>query len=166
MNKNTDSLYYEKVSSQKTEALFVMLMAAFLLLFIWRINSSGWNGLAVVFFFLSVFFLFYSVNYRTLIIRITPETLKLSFGIFTWTVPFDNVESCDLDELPVLMKYGGAGIHYMLIRKRYRASFNFLEHPRVVIVFKQKVGPVMDISFSTRQPEEILRIIQDSIIRS
>mgnify|MGYP000900013350 CR=1 FL=1 len=31
------------------------------------------------------------------------------------------------------LRYGGAGIHFMSIRGRYRASFNFLEYPRVVI---------------------------------
>jgi hypothetical protein len=51
----------------------------------------------------------------------------------------------------------------MLIRKRYRASFNFLEHPRVVIALKRKVGPVRDISFSTRRPDDVLRLIQEVI---
>jgi len=54
----------------------------------------------------------------------------------------DNVEGCCLDDIPMLMRMGGAGIHFMLIRKRYRASFNFLEHPRVVIAFKKKEGLV------------------------
>jgi hypothetical protein len=58
------------------------------------------------------------------------------------------------------MKYGGAGIHFMFIRDRYRASFNFLEYPRVVIAFKKKVGPVRDISFSTRKPEDVIQLIQ------
>jgi hypothetical protein len=75
----------------------------------------------------------------------------------------NNVESCALDEIPALMKYGGAGIHFMMIGKRYRASFNFLEYPRVVIAFKRKMGPVRDISFSTRQPMEVLWIIQRAI---
>lgn len=51
----------------------------------------------------------------------------------------------------------------MFIRKRYRASFNFLEHPRILITLKRKVGPVQDISFSTRRPDDILRIIQETI---
>ena len=50
----------------------------------------------------------------------------------------------------------------MSIRRRYRASFNFLEYPRIVITFKRKVGPVRDISFSTRQPDELLRSLQEA----
>ena len=78
-------------------------------------------------------------------------------------MPLANIEECRLDALPALMRYGGAGIHFMVIRGRYRASFNFLEYPRVVIAFKRKVGPVRDISFSTRQPEDVLRVIQEAI---
>ena len=159
MTSHNNFKYYEKLSSKKTEWLFLALTALFLLLFIWRVYVSEWNALALIFLVLSCFFLFYSINYRTLAIRITSESIKLSFGIFTWTVPLDNIESCSIDEIPVMMKYGGAGIHFMLVNKRYRASFNFLEHPRVVVSFKRKAGPVQDISFSTRQPEEVLKAL-------
>lgn len=156
-------IYQEKLSSKRTAWLFVTLTILFFLLFVWRLNLSGWDGLTITFLVFSFFFLFYAVNYRTLVIQISSTFLILSFGIFSWRVPFDNIESCSLDEVPALKKYGGAGIHFMLVRKRYRASFNFLEYPRVLITFKDKVGPVQDISFSTCQPEEILRIIQKAI---
>ena len=158
-----DLIYNERVTSNRTEALFLALTMLFGLLLIWRVNAGNLDLLAVLFFCLFGFFFFYSVNYRTLIIRLTPESLKLTFGIFTWIVLLDNVKECRLDELPMLMRMGGAGIHFMMIRKRYRASFNFLEHPRVVIAFKNKRGPVQDISFSTRRPDELLRLIQERI---
>ena len=164
MKTNDNLIYNEKVSSKWTEVLFLALTILFSLLLIWRVISSNLDVLAVVFFCLFALFLFYSVNYRTLIVRITDESLKLIFGIFTWTVPFENIEQCQLDDdLPLLMKYGGAGIHFMLIRKRYRASFNFLEHSRVVIRLKRKAGLVKDISFSTCQPNELIQLIQGAI---
>ncbi|NIM94506.1 MAG: hypothetical protein GTO18_12460 [Anaerolineales bacterium] len=92
-----------------------------------------------------------------------PEFLKLKFGIITWTTPLDNVGECRIDDLPVLMKYGGAGIHFMFIGKRYRASFNFLEYPRVVIALNRKVGIVQDVSFSTRRPDEIIQLLQNTV---
>jgi hypothetical protein len=156
----TDEIIYnERVSSNRTEALFLVLMILFLLLFIWRVNTGTLDVLAAVFLFFFSIFCFYSVNFRTLIIRLSSESLKLTFGIFTWTVPIDNIEGCRLDEIPLSMRMGGAGIHFMVIGKRYRASFNFLEHPRVVIAFKRKVGLVRDISFSTRRPDDILRLL-------
>jgi len=160
----TDELIYnERISSNRTEALFLALTVLFFLLFIWRVNAGSLDVLAAVFFCLFSLFLFYSANYRTLIIRLTSESLKLTFGIFTWRVPLDNIEECRLDEIPLLMRMGGAGIHFMSIRKRYRASFNFLEYPRVVIAFKRKEGLVRDISFSTRRPDDVLRLIQEAI---
>lgn len=158
-----DLLYSERISSNITEALFLALTILFFLLLIWRVKAGNLDILTVVFFCFFMFFLFYSVNYKVLIIRLTSKYLKLKFGIFTWTVPLDNVEECHLDELPLLMRMGGAGIQFMVIRKRYRASFNFLEYPRVVISFKKKVGPVRDISFSTRQPDDVLRLLQDAL---
>ena len=162
-DQTNDLIYTEKISSNKTEALFLALTLLFLLLLIWRVSAGSLDALAGAFLFFLVIFFFYSVNYKTLIIRLTSESLKLTFGIFTWTVPLDNIEECRLDEIPLLMKMGGAGIHFMFIRKRYRASFNFLEYPRILIAFKRKVGLVRDISFSTRRPDDILRIIQEAV---
>ena len=157
-----DFLYDERISSNKTEALFLALTLIFSLLFIWRMSVSGLDALAVVFLCFAGFFLFYSLNYKVLMIQLTSEVLKLTFGIFTWKVPLDNIAECYLDEIPVFMRMGGAGIHFMIIRQRYRASFNFLEYPRVVITFKRKVGPVRDISFSTRQPDQVLQLIRNA----
>ena len=160
----TDELIYnERVSSNRTEALFLALMVFFFLLFVWHVSAVSLDILAVVLFCFFVLFFFYSVNFRTLIIRLTSKSLKLTFGIFTWVVPFDNVEECNLDNLPAFMRMGGAGIHFMFIRNRYRASFNFLEYPRVVIAFKRKAGLVRDISFSTQRPDDVLQLIQEAI---
>jgi hypothetical protein len=161
MHTTEDMIYHESLSSRKTQALFIALTLFFLLLMVWRVAVREFEFLAGVFLFLSAFFLFYVFNYRTLLIQLTPESLKLKFGIFTWKVPIDNIEECSLDEIPTFKRMGGAGIHFMSIRGRYRTSFNFLEYPRVVITFKRKVGPVRDISFSTQQPDEIIRLVQE-----
>jgi hypothetical protein len=122
-------LYYEKVSSNKTEALFLTLMILFFILFIWRMQAVRLDGLAGVFLGFFGMFLFYAVNFRNLVIQITPQALSLVFGIFIWTVPLDNIAGCRIDEIPPLMRNGGAGIHFMFIRKRYRISFNFFRIP-------------------------------------
>jgi hypothetical protein len=163
MITNDDLIYDEKVTSKRTEVLFLALTFLFFLLLIWRVIAADPDIIAAVIFCLFGLFLFYSVNYRTLTICLTSESLKLTFGIFTWTVPLDNVEECRLDDIPMFMRMGGAGIHFMRIRKRYRASFNFLEHPRIVIAFKRKVGLVRDISFSTRRPDDVLRLVQEAV---
>jgi len=156
-------IYSEKVSSKKTELLFIALTIIFFMLFFWRSRVGSLDFSAYLFLFFFCFFIFYSLNYRTLIIRLTEESLKLSFGVFTWTVPLDNFYDCRVDDIPMSMRMGGAGIHFMFARRRYRASFNFLEHPRVVVELRRKVGLVRDISFSTRNPDELIQLIQQAI---
>jgi membrane protein YdbS with pleckstrin-like domain len=153
-------LYNEKISSNLTSALFLVLTMIFSLLMLWRLDTSGLELLSGVFIFLTLLFLFYFINYRMLQLQITSQDLRLKFGIFYWRVPLENIEQCGLDDLPLIKKYGGAGIHFMTVRGRYRASFNFLEYPRVVVLLISKRGPVQDISFSTRRPEDIIRLIQ------
>jgi hypothetical protein len=156
-------IYNEKLTSKKTQALFLALTGLATWLTLWRRKSHRRDLLSDIAFFLASFFLFYSLNYRILRIRITPHELKLRFGVFTWRVPLENIASARLDNLPLVMRMGGAGIHFMSIQGRYRASLNFLEYPRVVVALKNKLGPVQDISFSTRHPQEVVQLIQESI---
>ena len=153
-------IHDEKLTSKWTEALFLALMLLFGLLFIWRVSSAGIDIMAMISLCFSIVFLFYTLNYTTLVIQITPQFLNLKFGVFTWTERLDNIENCTIDELPWLLRYGGAGIHFMTVRERYRASFNFLEYPRVVMALKQKRGLVRDLSFSTRHPEKVIQSLQ------
>ncbi len=161
-DRDDDLVYTEQISSARTEALFLALTVLFALLAVRRVKARRRDILSTAFCCFCAVFLFYSVNYRTLIIRLTPEALKLKFGIFTWVVPLANIEGCRLDALPALMRYGGAGIHFMSIGGRYRASFNFLEHPRIVIALKRQAGLVRDISFSTRRPDDVLQFIGET----
>jgi len=155
-----ESIYVERVPSFNTESLFLLLAVLFLGLFYSRVSSIGLDTLAVVYLVLFTFFLFYSINFLFLTIFMTSSSLKLRFGVFSWTVPYENIESAHIDPIPFLMRMGGAGVHFMFIGNRFRVSFNFLEYPRVVIALKRKAGPVKDVSFSTRHPEEILRHLE------
>lgn len=160
MNKQ---VYEEVLTSNKTTALFLGLSGLFMILAIWRVSAAGWDWLAIILLILSIFFMFYVINYRTLKLQITDRFIRLTFGIFTWTVPGENMAGCEMDEIPAWARNGGAGIHFFMSGGRYRASFNFLEYPRVVIWFKQKKGPVEGISFSTQQPDEVLRLVQEIV---
>lgn len=152
------SLYAEELSSPGTTALFAGLALLFALLAAWRQRSRGALGgaLGALFWLLSGVFAFYTANYRALRIRLTSKSLALKFGVFTWNIPLENIDDCRPDELPPLLRYGGAGIHGFFAERRYRLSFNFLEHPRLVIRLKRPLGPILDVSFSTRQPDILL----------
>jgi len=151
-------LYRERVTSRRTTALFVALTALFLLLSVWRVMVNGMGALPIALLCLSCFFAFYTLNYRALIVRVTPQSLTLTFGLFTWTVPLDEIAGCAQDDVS-LWRIGGAGIHFTGIRGRYRAMFNVLEYPRVVVALRHRRGPVRDIAFSTRRPDAVMSII-------
>ena len=154
-------LYQEKIQSNRTTMLFVVLTLLFAGLAYWRLNSRSMDNLCIVLFIFAGIFLFYSINYRNLIILIFTEKVILHFGIFKWAVQIKNIEICEADNnLPASMKYGGAGIHFFTAHQRYRISFNFLEYERVVLRLKTPRGPVMDVSFTTRNPHEVIKIIQ------
>lgn len=150
--------YEERISSLRTEGVFVALTISCLALLVWRIVASGFGVIAVVFLFLTILFFFYALNYKVLVIRISTEGLRLKFGLFGWTVPWHTVAKAYTDETS-LWRVSGAGIHFSIISGRYRALLNFLEHPRVVIELKEKRGPVRDVAFSTERPDEIISII-------
>ena len=160
----SSSVYVERVLSWRTEAFFLGLTLLFLLLFAWRRMTGMLDAWGVVFLFAFAFFLFYSLNYRSMTIHLTAETLQLKFGLFRWTVPLDNIATCHPDTTS-LWRIGGAGIHFSLFAGRYRAMFNLLEHPRLVISLVRKRGPVQDIAFSTCRPQELGHLIELGVMQ-
>jgi hypothetical protein len=154
-----DPIYEEKVSSSITTALFAVLTLLFLVLTIWRWMAAGLGVLAIVFLCLSALFLFYVINYRVLVIRVTKTDLILKFGILSWKLPLEDLGACRLDDAPGWIRYGGAGIHFALVGGQYRAFYNFLEYDRLLIDFKRKRGLVDAVVFSTKQPETIMNLL-------
>jgi len=118
MTENHD--HNEKLTSTKTFVLFIVLTAISLGFFVLRWAFVGCHGWTITFLCIVAFFLFYVFNYRTLKISLTPEGLKLSFGIFTWAIALSNIEACYTDPTS-LWRIGGAGIHFTWIHGKYRA---------------------------------------------
>lgn len=128
----------------------------------WRFIVSGFGTIAALLLLLSLLFVFFALNYRVLVVRMSEEGLRLRFGLFGWTVPWNTVARAYPDDT-ALWRIGGAGIHFSIIKGRYRAMLNFLEHPRIVVELKKKRGLVREVAFSTQKPIEILRIIEESV---
>lgn len=141
-------------------ALSVLCLA----LFAWRFSVSGYGVVTALLSILSTLFVFCVLSYRVLVIRMSEGGLRLKFGLFGWTIPWHTVARAYPDDT-ALWRIGGAGIHFLIIKGRYRAMFNFLEHPRIVVQLKKRRGLVGEVSFSTQKPNEILRIIEASVER-
>ncbi len=164
MTENT-WVYQESLTSKKTTALFLGLSILSASLCVWHALAVRFDLFCWFMIFLTLFFIFYTINYQRLDIRLSSDALKLNFGVFHWRVPLEKISDFKMDDqLSLLARYGGAGIHFMFVGTRYRASFNFLEYPRIVISFKQPIGPIKDLSFSSRQPQKLLTQLHNTII--
>lgn len=158
-----DQIYQEKIQSSLTTLLFTFLMLVSSALFAWRVMIVGFRAFPIICLVLALFFFLYVLNYRTLRIMITEEEVLLKFGLIRWRTKLENIQACKVDDSPNLIKYGGAGVHFAFVKGEYRAFFNFLEHPRILITFHQKQGLVQGVVFTTRQPEQVLEIINSRI---
>lgn len=158
-----ETIYSEKLQSNITTGLFAVLALIFLALFGWRLTSVGWKFTPGLFLFLGLLFLFYVFNYRTLQIELSGEALTLRFGLVRWRTALNNILEFRLDDPPLWIKYGGAGVHFAMVKGTYQAFFNILEGPRVIVIFKEKQGLVQALSFSTRQPDRVLDLLGSRI---
>ena len=158
-----DQIYQEKIQSSLTTLLFTFLMLVSSALFAWRVMIVGFRAFPIICLVLALFFFLYVLNYRTLRIMITEEEVLLKFGLIRWRTRLENIQACKVDDSPNLIKYGGAGVHFAFVKGEYRAFFNFLEHPRILITFHQKQGLVQGAVFTTRQLEQVLEIINSRI---
>ena len=155
-----ENLYSEKIRSFRTTLLFFILSVVCFFLSSWRISVVGFRFYPGLFAFLGLFFLFYVINYLTLEITVDSTHLKLKFGLISWMTPLDNIQEIRLDDSPALIKYGGAGVHFAFVKAIYRAFFNFLEYPRMLVSFVEKQGLAQALVFSTRQPDQVLSVIK------
>ena len=156
-------LYSEDIRSNKTDLLFVVLALVFYALGAWRLSVVGFRFIPGLFLFLGLLFTFYIINFRVLRIMITDQALHLKFGLIPWKTKISNIQECSLDDAPIIIKYGGAGVHFAFVKGEYRAFYNFLEYPRILIRFDKKQGLVQALVFNTTQPEQVLNIIQEHL---
>ena len=159
----TEYLYRERTQSQKTSLMFLVLMLIFFVLFVRRFSAVGFRAFPIVCLFFALFFLFYVINYRILKVSISKDAVLLKFGLVRWKTALANIQAIRLDDSPLWIKYGGAGVHFEFVNRRYRAFYNFLEYPRVLITFHHKQGPVQDLVFTTRHPQKVIQIIQSRL---
>ncbi|MHA2495418.1 MAG: hypothetical protein ACXAEI_08010 [Candidatus Hodarchaeales archaeon] len=162
MDLSSGHLYEEKILSKITAGVFIVLTALFMILFSCQFIGSGYSAFTLISFSLFLFFLFYSLNYRSLTIFITSSSVEIKFGIFSRSIGWESIDECHIDEVS-MWRIGGAGIHFTRIRRKWRAMYNFLEYPRIVLTLKQ--GRIREVVFSTRNPERVLAIVKQGILQ-
>ena len=131
----------------------------------WLAISVIWGGGAIFpptpfHAFLILLLVAILVNFSRLTIRMSPENITVGYGRITRQIPWENIESCYLDETSAIF-YGGVGIRFARIRGKWRLVYNIIATPRVVLSLK--AGRFQEFVFSTKNPDEVLSIINDRI---
>jgi hypothetical protein len=160
-----EALYEERISVWSFRAILGFVSAVFLFAALYQVligpigENPAPNGLYIL---MALLFLALAITFSTLIIKLTPHSVVVGFGMIKRTIPWDLIERCYMDEVSSL-RYGGWGIRIGRVRGKWRLVFNIIGAPRVVLALKR--GGFDEFVFSTRHPDEMVRIIRQRIGR-
>jgi hypothetical protein len=159
----TKNFYEEKTFSKWIAGILTVITAIFLFLLFYQIlvGPIGANP-APNWFFLFMFLLFLGVmiNFSRLTIRMTPRYISVGYGIIKHSILWENVEDCYLDEASTI-RYGGWGIRIAKVKGKWRLGYNVVGGPRIVLSLRR--GRFKEFVFSTKNPEEVIKIAKEQI---
>ena len=149
--------------------VFIACTLLFLGLFVYQVlvGSVGANP-APDWVYLIMFLLFagitYSVtNFNKLAIKVTTQSLTVSFGVFKRVIPWDNINSCYLDDASAIGSYGGWGIRMAKVKGKWRLVYNIIGYPAVVLELEE--GRFKEFVFSTRNPDGVMETARQQILK-
>jgi hypothetical protein len=156
-------LYEEKILSKEILGVCLIVAFLFLVLMIYQIykgpigNCPAPNWVFLLFFLLVSGFGFVFSN---LGVKITSKNLDVGYGFIRYKIPLENVANCYLDETSAFW-YGGWGIRFAKIADKWRLVYNVIGTPRVILSLKQ--GRFKEFAFSTKKPQELIKIIRTQL---
>jgi len=151
-----DNIYEEKIFLKGTTGVLAVFTAGFLFALVYQIFP------ALNWFFLLMFLLFLGVtiNFNRLVIRMTPRSIAVGYGIFKHTIIWENIEGCYLDEASTI-RYGGWGIRIGRVKGKWILVYNVIRCPRVVLSLRG--GRFREFVFSTKSPEQVIKVVKQQI---
>jgi hypothetical protein len=158
-------LYEETLFLWLFTALVGCFAAVFCSLAVYQIliGPGGANSPPTWFFMLiGLLFLSIAFNFRKLRIELSPQAVVVGYGIAKRMIPWEAIERCYRDEVSNL-RYGGWGIRIGRVQGKWRLVYNTPGAPRVVLSVNR--GWFDEFVFSTKHPEEVLRLVRERIGR-
>jgi hypothetical protein len=164
-----DEIYREKIAftvGKLVVVLMICLAALFLALFLYQLSvhpigenpAPNWYYLVMFLVFSGVSVLI--VNFRELTVSATAQAITVAYGRIKYTITWDNVKDCYLDEKAGIA-YGGWGIRIGTARGKSVLVYNVIGSPRVVLELNK--GRYSQFAFSTRHPEAVMGMVQEQI---
>ena len=158
-----DNIYEEKIFSKGITGILSAVTASFLFVLVYQILVEPIGGRpASNWFFLLMFILFLGVtiNFSRLVIRMTPRSIAVGYGIFKHTIIWENIEGCYSDEAST-SRYEGWGIRLGRVKGKWRLVYNIVRSPRVVLSLRE--GRFREFVFSTKNPEQVVKVVKQHI---
>ncbi|MEN3034745.1 MAG: hypothetical protein ABC537_00450 [Candidatus Methanosuratincola sp.] len=101
-----------------------------------------------------------TLNFSRLSIKATFGGISVAFGRIRTSFRWDQIEGCYLDKASSL-RYGGFGIRGGRVDGKTRLVYNITGAPRLVL--KVKGAKYDEFAFSTKRPDELMRVIKGQI---
>lgn len=158
-----DIIYEERVFSKWSAIVLATVTIALLFVLVYQllVGPIGTHP-APNWVFLTLFLLFLAImaNFVTLNIKVTPQQIYVGYGIIKHIIAWENIADCYPDTASIV-RYGGWGIRLARIGGKWRLVYNVIGSPRVVLLLKE--GKFQEFVFSTRDAEEVVRIVKQRI---
>ena len=152
-------IYRERRASTGIFALLFFVTIAMIVWFVFQLTRGpvGSNpapdwvlGLLIVLFALL------TINFRHIEIKLTDEYIKVSYGIFSTRLNWEDVIDCEQDEKN---HFYGWGIRFGRYKKQWVQVYNVIGGPRLVFLTGSSKGLIV----STKHPQEIINIAKGKI---
>jgi hypothetical protein len=159
-----DIIYEEKIFQKGLTTILIVITLVFLILWIYQafIGPIGTNPAPnMLFLIMFLVFTFMVSTFNRLVIKITPEFIRVGYGIFRRQISWEKIESCYPDEASVVI-YGGWGIRFGRFKGKWRLIFDTVGDPRVVFLLKE--GKFREFVFSTKNPDEVTELVKEHIV--
>jgi len=162
----TDNIYEEKIFSKWTTGIVGLFTVGFLFGLVYQIlvepigahPAPNWFYLLMFLLLLGV-----TINFSRLVIKMTPQSISVGYGILRDAILWENIEDCYLDDTSAIW-YGGWGIRMGRVKGKWRHVYNVLGCPRVAVSLK-KGRFFKEFVFSTKNPEEVIKIVKERVGR-
>lgn len=161
MSKMEENIYEETVPAKWMTITFAGITILLFSILLYQVINGPIRAEPapnIAYLGLTLLFLGVTLNFRKLKIRIDSEDITAGYGIFKNTISWNKVEKTYLDEASTA-RYGGWGLRIGRVKGNWRIVYNVVSGPRVVV--SSKKGTFRELVFSTKKPEEIMKIIEE-----
>jgi hypothetical protein len=158
---NQKTVYEERLTARWMIATFGLLAFVFLFLALFQtLRGPVGPEPAPTWLFLVLFLLFSAIgfNFRRLVIRISEEKIRVSYGLVRRVIPTNTITDC-YSSRAYTLRYGGWGVRIWRSGKGGWILVYSVGGTSLVVLALKK-GKVKEFLFSTKQMERVIETVR------